>query len=33
MKGNCLRPREMEGYSYGGKDSNRVVNASEEEKE
>jgi len=33
MEGICARSREMEGYSYGGKDSNRVINASKEEEE
>lgn len=31
MKGNYSRSRESEEYSYGGKNSNRVMNASEEE--
>lgn len=31
MEVNCPEPRETEGYSDGGKDSNRVVNAREEE--
>jgi len=30
MEDNCLVSREIEGYSNGGKDSNRVINASEE---
>lgn len=31
MEGNRQKPREMERYSNGGKDSDRVVNANEEE--
>jgi len=30
MEGNCARSREMEGCSDGGKNPNKVVNASEE---
>jgi len=30
MEGNCSRSRDMEGCSDGGKDSNRVIKASEE---
>lgn len=30
MEGNCARSRKMEGFSDGAKDSNRVINASEE---
>jgi len=33
MEGNYSRSREMEGYSVGGKNFNRVINASEEEEE
>jgi hypothetical protein len=31
MEGNYSRSRGMEGYGVGGKSSNRVINASEEE--
>lgn len=33
MEGNCSRSREMEGFSDGGRDSNKVVNASKKEVE
>lgn len=31
MEGNYSRSRKMEGYSDGGKNSYRVINASEED--
>lgn len=31
MEGNYTRSREMEGHRVGGKNSNRVINAKEEE--
>jgi len=32
MEGNCVRSREMDGYSNGGKKLLRVINASGEKK-